>query len=346
MKTTPWLSSLAHRNEAHLVAAFEKCGAAVQRTAPCDWVLSSVNGSTAAVYAHVQADWLVLQGVGLAADGSAVELAPADDDLRWRLLRCNAALAGGAKWALGPDPLGVHLRAEVPLDDDIDFARRIGDAYVGIAASAALGCGPGAHADTAAPSGVAVPAIDLAAWCQTTVWPSVVRAAHEITIDLQLPGAFRQATITTRPDGKIAASVDLNGRPAEPPSPVCRTALAEFLLRIGALVRMARAAAAGETPRFEVVFADAPASVELCHALAALSVASRLAAHEAEVLTHDEEVARAYLSTHAGYLSKSFPSFSVLPVQWQCSGSLVPPQVGTSVHEAQATTELTTEGSS
>jgi hypothetical protein len=281
-----------HAAGARIAAALEKCATSVVRIADAQWLLSLTNGAELTVHAGVHDDWLILEGPRVPGFGFRGGHASGEPDAAglWSLLRVNAALVGGAKCALEPDLSGTQVRAEVPLDDDIDVARRITQACTGIKSAAAR-----VHGSAAYDSPVAAPLThaELEALCRATPWTCVVRKEC-VAVDLQVQGAFR-ALVTARPDGKIAASVDLNGRPADSSSPVCRAALAHFLLRINRVVRMARAAAAGETPRLETVFADAPTAPELNHALAALSVACRMAAREAEVLACEVEAARAYL---------------------------------------------------
>jgi hypothetical protein len=78
-----------------------------------------------------------------------------------------------------------------------------------------------------------------------------------------------------------------------------RHALAVFLLTISGALRMARgyaeAADGHESYGFQVCLPDAPASEEIGHALAALSIAYRMCARETDVLL-DAAAARCYLA--------------------------------------------------
>jgi hypothetical protein len=293
----PWLTRRAAVEE-RVATALQKCAAAVVPVARGVWQLSLANGAPLQVGARVLDDWVVLEA-SPAVDSTvaALDLAavtPSAPHL-WALLRDTAELAGGAKLALDPDR-GLRARAEVPLDDDASIGRRLVQACAGIAAGAARIRGVPPHSETTGTPGPP-PSVDLVALCQATAWGGVLHGPHAVTTDLCVPGAFRQAVIRTCSNGKLAASVDLGGPPAGASSPVCRAARAHFLLRSNRLVRMARAAAAGETPRFETVFDDVPSPAELGCGLAALSVACRIAGAEAEVLAHDEGVATAYLRT-------------------------------------------------
>jgi hypothetical protein len=315
-----------HTAEPRIVAGLETCASAVVSVARGEWLLSLANGNALNVRARVHDDWLVLEECPRVDSGAPAERTSVESSTHWLwdLLHGNTELAGGAKFALRQNQHAVQVRAEVPLDDEVDIVRRIGQACAGIKPGAARIRGLAAHGDTPMRANAPVPAVDVAALCRATPWPFAVREPHVAAADLQVPGTFRQAVVSTRPDGKIAASVDLSSHPTAASSPVCRAALAHFLLRANGLVRMARAAAAGETPRFEVVFADAPSPAELGHGLAALSVACRIAAREAEVLAQDEVVARAYLTTCEGApfecptstLAQEPPSGDTNPEEW------------------------------
>jgi hypothetical protein len=78
-----------------------------------------------------------------------------------------------------------------------------------------------------------------------------------------------------------------------------RQALAVFLLTVSGALRMARgyamAADGQESYGFQVCLPAAPAAEEIDHALAALSIAYRMCAREADVLLNDA-AARCYLA--------------------------------------------------
>jgi hypothetical protein len=275
----------------------------MEQLGPGSWI-SEGGRSGVAFAARIDCEWLCLRA----------ECIPAvswDDDARWSLLGMNGVCCGGAKIALDTTVTRLFLCADIPLDDDSDPTRRVVQACVGLEQAAAMLRGAelhsGGHGTLAHPSGGAplrpLPAgRDLASLCSAAQWPGIERESGVVAVDLGVRDPVCRALLQVRSDGRIAASVDLEGDPVgdDGPPPVCRQALAMLLLRMNGSVRMARATVAGGAPRIEVVFDDAPAPVELRHALAALSVACRITAREAEILARHEDVARRYLEWTRG----------------------------------------------
>jgi len=301
--------------EIAITAALAKCAAAADMVAHERWAFTLSNGTRLAASARVADDWLLLDAsLGLAL----APLAPAS--LMWELLRANATLGGGARFALGADQPTLRVRAEVPLDEDVDLHRRILEACAGFKAAngrantcAGTQTQMAADSDAAAGSpgtttagGVESAAADtegaILERCRQTGWSASEREPGRLAVDLDVPGAFQQAIVETRSDLSVAVTVpvlDAAVAAAESRAPVCRQALGLLLLRVCGFVRMARAAAEvrdGATrARFEVVFDSQPCAAELAHAFAALSVACRVAYREAAVLWGDEAVAKSYV---------------------------------------------------
>ena len=288
----------------------EKCATSVEQVARGRWVCVFANGAEVCVGATVADDWLLLdapfeahlapliQGAAGADRGSYLRAAD--------LLRRNATLAGGVKFAVLSQAPQTRLRAEVPLDEEVDVVRRVRQACAGLKAAAAGGastahtapadCYPVSTVDTAGDDGSP---FDLRCLCSATRWPFIERDASSVAVDLEVPAGFRQALVEVTDGGGVVVSVDL-ATCAELASPPCQAAWGLLLLRACGVVRMARAAAhtrdgGAATPRFEVVFPDAPAAAELAHAFATLSVACRLVDREARVLAHDAAIATEYL---------------------------------------------------
>ena len=282
--------------------ALDKCATCVDYIAPGRWTLSISNGTAFGVRAQVNDDWLLFR----ADAGTSAAL---HADMAWELLGWNAALSGNAKFAIAPHGSAICLCAELPLDDVANVPRRVQQACAGLKEATALLHGSPSCAGTSSEI-VAAADLDPPALCRATPWTGIEREPGVVVIDLHVPGALRQAVVSTRPGGRIAASVDLNSGPADALSPACRMALASFLLRTNGVVRMARAVAAGETPRLEIVFADTADPIELAHGLATLSVACRVAAREAEVLARDDHLARAYLDQFGNAAEECSPPTS------------------------------------
>ena len=264
-------------------AALEAHTASCVPIEPRAWKVAIANGSEVHATARVAEGWLLFE--------SALTGAAGRDP--WELLRWNAVLPGGVKFALRRGDPMPHLRAELPLGVDLDVAARIGQAFAGFSAASALLAGA-THVDG---DGVLADGddagIDLPRLCAEAGWPFVARASGALAVTLESGLEFRQATLTTEGNA-VRASVPLVTNDGSRPA-VRRMAVAALALRASAAVRMARAAATDMELCSEVVLAGAPAPAELGHALAALSVACRLCAGELGILAEDGAVAGLYL---------------------------------------------------
>jgi len=144
-------------------------------------------------------------------------------------------------------------------------------------------------------------ALDLAALCAAARWPFNARDDGTLAAPLEVNGAFQQATVAANADDGVLVWTSILGGDAVGPG-ACRDALGLLLLRACGVFRMVRAAVevASDAARFEVVLGPRPTSEELARALSALSVAWRLAAREARVVSTDVGVAQAYLAGGPG----------------------------------------------
>jgi hypothetical protein len=291
------------RQEVAVVAGLAKRAASVGRVAPGVWAFELANGTRFPASARIDDGWLLLDA----------PLHAAVPPSRWtELLEVNASLAGGARFILQAAEPKLRVRAEVPLDEAVDIGRRVVEACAGFEAAKTRLERPDVAIDVGMRDAFAAAGgdVSVAALCRETGWRCHERAADQVAVDLEVPGAFPQALVEAGPDASVAASMCVSGDAADdgalPRSSLCRDALALLLLRVSGAVRMVRATvvADGRAARFEVAFASDPAVVELAHAFAALSVACRVAVREAAVVRRDEEVARAYLeqwsSAHIG----------------------------------------------
>jgi hypothetical protein len=270
--------------ETAVATALGMRAAGVDRVAAGRWAFTLANGTALAAQAQVGDGWLLLD-----APLDGVGASPPDS---WELLRWNAMLPGGARFALRPR---LRARVDLPLDDGVDLSRRVLDACAGLeAARARLVHGP--EGEDAGPPGVAG-AVALSDLCRESGWAFVEREEGRLAVELDVPGAFQQAAVEPHGGGVVVAVPVLEAAAA--PSSVCEQAVGVLLLRVCGIVRMARVVAEarnGYAPaRFEVVFGSPPCAAELTHAFAALSVACRIAGREASVLWRDEGIARAYL---------------------------------------------------
>lgn len=283
MSGEAWMG--AERREGEIHAALARCAARVDRPGRRRWAFVLSNGTDLAVRARLDDGWLSLDApVGPAHPSPALDCRA--------LLRRNATLAGGARFALSGLHRRLRLRADVPLDDGVDVYGRVVEACAGLTSAG----GPVRDEDEAAASGAAD--ADLAGLCRQTSWEFVERGSR-LAVTLDVPGAFQQATVEPRGRGVVVAVPVLDVSPAERATDLGARAMGLLLLRTCGVVRLARAAGSlgdgDPLPRFEAVFRDRPDPMELAHAFAALSLACRLAAREAAVLWSDDSVARIYL---------------------------------------------------
>lgn len=292
--------------------ALEKFSPSVWQIAHECWAFMLSNGADIQATAQIDDGWVSVdasQGLSSMAQAASA----------WALLQWNGALAGGAKFALHPKQPGPRLRADLPLDEDINLTRRLSQACAGLRAARTLHSAGGNGREAASPTDILIsddpgetaPA-DLPALCRQTQWDFIEREPGRLVVDLDVSGRFQQAIIETGTDRRVVASVpiiDAARAGGETPSPTRRQALSLLLLRTCGIVRMVRAAAqmgdGATAARFEVAFGDTPCAAELTHGLAALSVACRLASREAAVLERDEAMARAYVQQWERHVRRS-----------------------------------------
>jgi len=198
---------------------------------PNAWKVEMANGSAVHGTARLVDGWLALESAPRGAAGRDP----------WELLRWNATLPGGVKFALRRGDATPHVRAEVPLDADVDVALRVRQSCAGFsAASALLAAAPHVDGHEPFPAGDG-DAIDLPRLCADAGWPFVARASGALAVTLETGLEFHQAVLTV--DGSaLRISVPLTTDGASRPA-VCHTAVAALALRASAVVRVARAAA-------------------------------------------------------------------------------------------------------
>lgn len=216
------------------------------------------------------------------------------------ILSWNADISGGGKFRLGQDQPFVHLAAEIPLaEEESDLPERLEEASGGFQEAAGkffCGAVPGG-ADTLPRSyRVNRDAVELPTLCQEAGWPFVQRAGGRLTVELDVPQGYFQALIQRRDNGPVVLEVELASW--EELAPLCRRAIAVFLLTACGVVRMARATLTAQPDNqtvaaWEVVLNN-PTATEMAHALSALSMACRFTAREVQALC-DESIARKFL---------------------------------------------------
>lgn len=281
---TAWDDSVATALAAHTTA--------VERLAARHWTFTPRSAGAPRGSARVVDEWLVVD-----------VLLPVHLERRldgcWHALAANAALAGGLK--LCPVAAGdrrLHLRADVPLLEDVPLTQRIRQLCAGL--DAAIAWLPTAH-HSAAPAplpdlGACEADFDLQERCRQTQWPCIDRGVQAVMVQLDVRGAFQQAVVAPQPGRGVVASVPLLAAPL--PAAPHEPAIVRLLLATAGAVRMVRAATTGSPASvgLEVVFAHAPTAEELAHAFAALSVAWGCAGRETEILARDARIAQLYAS--------------------------------------------------
>jgi hypothetical protein len=283
------------RQMADIAAALAAHASSVDELGAARWTAVLQNGTRLAATAAVDDGWLVLEAP---AGGELRDLHAAGDRL-WTLLEAQGGLVGPARAVLRPgrDAVRLGLRAEIALDDDVDVGLRVREACAALHHASAIVRAKAA--DAAVDAADPVPATtDLATLVRATGWPVVERSPERLAVELEVPGTFRQALVEARPDGRVCTSLPLAADEEDvppPAEPVCRAALALLLLQGASVLRLVRAAGDVAAARFEIVLGEAPAEVELRHALAALSTAARLTLREAAVLRADAYIAAAYV---------------------------------------------------
>jgi hypothetical protein len=293
----------------------EACTTTVEQETRARWKFVLRNGVEVGAVAHYDADWLSLMTVPVASkparrDGSALHL-----------LTLNGMLPGGTKFARVGDGTTVGILGDVPLEPEIDLARRVTEVCEGFV------IGTEAHAlvfdrrsaglqpaDVVSICGGLIAervpgADDAPAWttpamsrlCTEAGWEGSARGEERVVVDLDVPGRFRQATLSgVGGRGGLRVAIDLEPCPTSA-ADRCRIALGVLLLHTCGIMRMVRVAVDVRVdriiPRFEVCFDSAPGSAELARALAALSIACRVSADEAEAVQRDERLAEIYMAT-------------------------------------------------
>ena len=220
----------------------------------------------------------------------------------------NQGLGGLSKLAFLPGQSTPRVRAEIPLDDDVDLQRRLPEACAGLKAAAGKLHGEKSkqmkgHSLTGSEEQERRDAAELQNLCRASGWKFTERTAPKLAVELEARSGFYQAIIEEQAGGAVSIGVELT-RDTALIGEISKRALGTLLLRASSVVRLARGIVSegGDGASFEVSFQTTPSAVELGHALSALSVACELCGQEA-VAMQDEFVARNYLAAQ-GLLMK------------------------------------------
>jgi hypothetical protein len=295
------VSNVARAREVAIAESLRKCAPLVERVGQGEWNFILNNGSALLVGASICEHWLQLD----APLGNAV----ADRQDAWRLLKLNQGLGGLSKLALlpqhGPKPgqTALRVRAEIPLDEDVDLGRRLHEACAGLKSAAGRLHGEEKEELTRAYSLVTPEGAEreseseLRSLCEETGWKFTERTPRKLAVDLETRNGFYQAIVEEHVGGAITVSVEVASNTAF--GEKSKRAIGTLLLRASAEVRLVRAVVSeggeGAQASFEALFQTSPCAAELGHALSALAVACGLCGGAAEAM-QDEVVAGNYLA--------------------------------------------------
>src|SRR5712691_2603872 len=216
--------------------SLKKCAPMVWQVGCDRWNFALSNGAPLDVTARREEGWLSLEArLGMGATPEMV----------WKLFEWNTQLEGVSKFALLPDR-STQVRAEIPLDDEVELAARLNETCAGFKAAAERWRGEKTQEQTE--SAASIRAVDsapgtmsdLPRLCQEAGWTFTERSVGKLAVGLDVPGGFYQAVLEEYGHQGVQISVEL-GRCEAFSLPSCQ-ALGVFLLTAAAIVRLARAA--------------------------------------------------------------------------------------------------------
>jgi hypothetical protein len=291
--------------------SLHKCASLVEEVGPGAWDFVLNNGSMLLVTARADEQWLHLDAPVADERSGTRQRQDAKYDA-WQLLKLNCGLGGLSKVALMPGQSTPRVRAEIPLDEEVDLARRLREACAGLKTAAGklhgektreqIAVRPASGATDEESSAV------LKRLCEESGWKFTERSGPTLAVDLETRSGFYQAQVAEQFGGAISLTAELTAAAA--PSEQSKQAIAGMLLRASGLVKLSRATIketeAGATASFEVLFQTPPCAAEFGHGLSALAVACGLCGHAGEAMW-DEVVARHYLA--AQYSSTDSPAY-------------------------------------
>jgi hypothetical protein len=286
------VSYVLRARESAIGELLEKCASLVERIGQGEWNFILNNGSMLLASARAREHWLHLD--------APLKTGAAQSYDAWQLLQLNQGLGGLSKLALLPGQPVLRVRAEIPLDEDVDLQTRLREACAGMKAASGRLHGEEKEEQTRAYSltsdeSDAIKGSELRQRCEESGWKFTERTARKLAVDLEVGSGFYQAIVEEQAGGSVSVAVELASDAAFSES--SKRAIGTLLLRASAEVRLARAVVkeGDKGASFEVLFQTTPCAAELSHALAALAVACGLCGQET-VMMQDEFVARNYLA--------------------------------------------------
>ena len=227
-----------------------------------------------------------------------------------QMLRANAWLPGGVKFAVESHLRQFVLVGEIPLDEEeVDLDQRIQEVMEGFR-QAALGWPELQLSPPTMASAKAMPSED-SSWgaamslCQQSGLTASVRGDGRLFVKLDVPGEFCQAMLSCSETQSARLTVELSNVEL---NTAARHATEAVLLEGCRIVRMARATARktneGLSYGWETVLPETASVRALQLSIATLSLACRLTVREARAL-QDEGVAAEYLYVRGWPVSRS-----------------------------------------
>jgi len=278
---------LANETAAMAVRALEKATAELKADGPWRWQCVAQNGAPLAFTASLEEGFLRLSSTS-ETNGSSVR-APMD------LLLGNSSLPGGVRFALDPAGRGIHMRTDITVLDEESVRHRINWALRGFCAGFRWLKSRDLNGEEEAQGTPNVECAALGDLLRETSWTCVERGPNDFSAALDCDSV--PAARIRLADQGVLCDVEIARRAN--PAIHCRQALAVFLVTASDALRLVRGCAAEADGQlsvgFQVCLAAAPASEEIAHALAALSVACQSCGREVNVL-FDGAVARSYLA--------------------------------------------------
>ena len=185
-------------------SALERCGAHLEEHSGDRWSFLLSDGAELQTTALMDGGWLLFD-VPLPESRVPEARVTNHESRLWQLLQWNGTLPGGAKFAALPAGPAVHVRAEVPLDDDVNLLRRVGQACAGLKAASAKFCRLGA-AGSPLPKKLS---IDLQLGLRDGPWEPFETARRDRASSV---GASSARTVLS-----LNSSGEFSVRPEEPP---------------------------------------------------------------------------------------------------------------------------------
>ncbi len=290
-----------------VITALSEVTGGIRGEGPGRWIFRARSEQPLEITAQVEPAWVLMDAPLQGWDGP-----------RWlqpgrlgRLLRANAGLRGGVKFAVAGRRRAARLRAEVPTGDESDPKDTLRNVCLGFEDALAHLCGskPAPSSDKPEswdPADSGCSRARLASLCAEAGWEVLERPDGVVAVRLGVEEGFHQATVGNADSGSLSVWAELAVRDSWPSE--SWQALGAFLLQACAHLKTVRPAVrtldSGEAAAgFEVVPGPGAGPEGLGRAFSALSAACNLTRKEVRAL-REEEVGKAYLAMLRGWSSK------------------------------------------